>query len=420
MKNIVFNPIKEFAFLIIFCVIGIMANAQEFIPEAKVNADRKIIESAVHDVLLQQKIREQFESEGAIFESHIVERGESWESLARMSGIEESDLKYLNGGIKNLYTGYEITLVRYPKWSLNYERMILAPYQVIVAEAERHMSEKEWKNAVKSYSRIIDCCESLTAHYMRGLAYYNNGKFKEAAKDFSWVASNDKFKLYADASDLSREANSAWEQKKSERAEFWCNLAGTILQTGLLVASNVTVAKQMESANSTYSAVTYPSFGTTGSLAAQMEQPGYFAGAFNNLMDLSIQQVQQQQQNEYMEMRNAYLSMGKDLSWEEYLSIKAQAYAMIQAEEGGSIDGNNSGFQTDDYGVKTTSSYGDKDCHLCRGTGVCQTCNGSGIGKDNMFGTGKHFSCPNCYLENGRRTGKCSVCGGKGTRYGKM
>lgn len=58
--------------------------------------------------------------------------------------------------------------------------------------------------------------------------------------------------------------------------------------------------------------------------------------------------------------------------------------------------------------------YGNKDCHICHGRGTCQTCNGNGY-VSGPYGTSE---CPNCLLENGRRTGRCSRCQGRGYVYG--
>lgn len=68
---------------------------------------------------------------------------------------------------------------------------------------------------------------------------------------------------------------------------------------------------------------------------------------------------------------------------------------------------------------KTSSSesrYGYKDCHICHGTGVCQTCGGDGW-QHNSFGL-DDSPCANCHRENGKRTGKCSRCQGTGEVYG--
>ena len=61
--------------------------------------------------------------------------------------------------------------------------------------------------------------------------------------------------------------------------------------------------------------------------------------------------------------------------------------------------------------------YGNKDCHLCHGNGVCSTCNGKGYNY-NGFGVQGTHECPNCLRVNGRASGKCSQCQGSGHVYG--
>ncbi len=77
----------------------------------------------------------------------------------------------------------------------------------------------------------------------------------------------------------------------------------------------------------------------------------------------------------------------------------------------GSYDNNNTDTKkTNNY----FDSYGEKDCHLCRGTGTCQTCGGKGW-YNNPYGTGT-VECPNCCYSN---KGKCGKCCGTGKVYGK-
>ena len=62
------------------------------------------------------------------------------------------------------------------------------------------------------------------------------------------------------------------------------------------------------------------------------------------------------------------------------------------------------------------SRYGYIDCHLCLGSGICKTCNGSGL-QQSM--TADRIPCANCLRgENGIRTGKCHLCKGTGKVYG--
>ena len=61
--------------------------------------------------------------------------------------------------------------------------------------------------------------------------------------------------------------------------------------------------------------------------------------------------------------------------------------------------------------------YGNKDCRLCHGNGVCSTCNGKGYDY-NEFGVQGTHECPNCLRINGHASGKCSQCQGSGHVYG--
>lgn len=61
--------------------------------------------------------------------------------------------------------------------------------------------------------------------------------------------------------------------------------------------------------------------------------------------------------------------------------------------------------------------YGNKDCHLCLGSGNCSTCDGKSY-NHNSFGVQGTSECPNCLKINGRASGKCSGCKGSGYVYG--
>ena len=59
-----------------------------------------------------------------------------------------------------------------------------------------------------------------------------------------------------------------------------------------------------------------------------------------------------------------------------------------------------------------SNSHSSKDCHICYGSGICQTCGGDGF-QSSGLGLGD-IPCANCLKVNGNRTGKCSVCRGTG------
>ncbi len=61
--------------------------------------------------------------------------------------------------------------------------------------------------------------------------------------------------------------------------------------------------------------------------------------------------------------------------------------------------------------------YGNKECHICHGNGICPTCNGKGYNYNELGVQGSH-ECPNCLIVNGRSSGKCCICQGTGYVYG--
>lgn len=61
--------------------------------------------------------------------------------------------------------------------------------------------------------------------------------------------------------------------------------------------------------------------------------------------------------------------------------------------------------------------YGNKDCHMCRGSGICSSCNGKGYDYNGFGELGTH-ECSNCLIINGRASGKCRQCQGTGHVYG--
>lgn len=60
--------------------------------------------------------------------------------------------------------------------------------------------------------------------------------------------------------------------------------------------------------------------------------------------------------------------------------------------------------------------YGNVTCPICHGMKYCQTCNGYKVYSSSF--TSGQVDCPNCWFKNGKRTGLCSKCQGKGYVYG--
>ncbi|MGM9816668.1 MAG: hypothetical protein ACI304_06375 [Lepagella sp.] len=127
-----------------------------------------------------------------------------------------------------------------------------------------------------------------------------------------------------------------WDREKKERRNrLWSNIGMAVLQTAAVAATCYAQAKSAQNSSRSYSSGSYStrsSSGGTGNVAAQVSNPQYLRQVQNQLLALSIQQVQQQEMEEYNMMRQAYLKMGKDLTYQEYCVIKGQAIAALKEE----------------------------------------------------------------------------------------
>ena len=118
--------------------------------------------------------------------------------------------------------------------------------------------------------------------------------------------------------------------------------------------------------------------------------------------------------NPYMYMNAASVAPAESSS--TWTPIWTPTYSQPQGVYGGYSTSSNAGASTgsSSSGSTSESMLGDKPCPTCRGTGVCNNCNGKGWHYDEYFGNGK-LHCTNC---NGN--GKCPWCKGTGKTYGLL
>ncbi|MDE7472293.1 MAG: hypothetical protein K2M68_01785 [Muribaculaceae bacterium] len=120
--------------------------------------------------------------------------------------------------------------------------------------------------------------------------------------------------------------------KRERRSQFWNNLAGAMLD-GLAAGVNAYTAAQYYGSIPKMNTVVTPQGGHSGLLADAMSQPGYFQSEQQKLLQLSMNQVQWAEMQEYNQAREAYQRMGRDLTLNEYRALKGQAI-MEMKEQG--------------------------------------------------------------------------------------
>lgn len=143
-------------------------------------------------------------------------------------------------------------------------------------------------------------------------------------------------------------------EKKARRSEFWGNIGRAFVDAvmdGLnSYAQTLNNGNAYNSNMNNYGLPNHsvtngdPSsynYNTCGPLAAQMSQPGYFQNQYAQLMQLSMSQVQQQEMNEFFQVRESLQRSGKDITLDEYRTLKGQAIMDLKSQNIDIIDDQN-------------------------------------------------------------------------------
>ncbi|MCR5193104.1 MAG: hypothetical protein K6D59_07340 [Bacteroidales bacterium] len=301
-------------------------------------------------------------------------------------------------------------------------------YQKYSNAGDISLNNKYYYSAKKSYSKALKYDESPYTYYNYGVALYNNEDYRRAEKAFNRAYSlaryNDDTELAASASGLSSQTRKMINQRSQRRWE-------SVAQAGLLVLGATAAVVQASMYNN-------PSVGIPGGYPTatnynydqvfnqimaqtivqtnvQMAQQQQF---FENMLQITVEQVEQQNRAEY---NSFVITTGSNMSYEEFMQLKAQVWAESQqnanvdagTESGGTYD-NSRHEEIRQKNREYYDRYGYKDCPQCSipGNGICKTCNGTGL-QDAFNGFDK-IECANCKSNKG----KCRWCGGTGKVYG--
>ncbi|MDE5869703.1 MAG: hypothetical protein K2H18_05680, partial [Muribaculaceae bacterium] len=169
-------------------------------------------------------------------------------------------------------------------------------------------------------------------------------------------------------------------EKKRERTQFWTGLIGSVL-TG--VAQGVNTYMQVKSGGSAATAYIpqfnyAPSGSSATPVADMMSNPNYFSQMHQQLMVQSLNQVQQQEMQEYNLVRQNYQRMGSDLSFQDYMVLKGQAISDMNSNSSSSnVSGSSGTGNHKEQKKKILNKTVGEKCVSCGGSGKCQACNGT-------------------------------------------
>lgn len=420
---------------VILCVLaGILACGQAGAQDSISGDD--VVRRVSEDILYREEAVRNVEKAGGKLITHTVDRGESWESIAKTYDVPVDFLKMLNPEAKECYAGTTLNIPRLPKSNPEANRKTAdnndeaqKPLRGQLAmkydNAVRRFRAGEYGKAVKIYNSIIKDDASAVAYFNRGLAQFNRGKWRQAAEDF-------------DAARLNREATSEMKSKCTELAgvarknhEAWvkkrnniiAGVIGGVLVAGATTYAAVEMSKSNRNSNSLYTPYYGGSTGGvsrsvgTGSVANQImaktirdvsAQNMSYNATFNSLMNQTMQQVQMEKQTFISNFKasNPYASdFDAEQAYTNYLSVK------YGGNSGGSYESGDNGSRLttpEEYEKRkrdTLNSVAGEYCQSCHGVKKCTACGGTKV----VHKLGMTYACTLC-----NDAGDCPVCHGTG------
>lgn len=261
---------------------------------------------------------------GQEIKKHVVQRGETLESIAKDYNLSPNELHNANNDMEIFYTGLEInvpikkTMIASTgtKQSSNSDEQFLktlAAYwddcEIANKLFETHnysKAQKQYQQTIKKYKGILPCEDAL---YGNALCSYNREKWKSAIEDLNMVINNEECSQGQrdHCKRLLAKAQSYRDQQLENRSNFWGGLFMTVATVGVAYMNAKSETKP-----------------TAGTLSSSTSTTNY--------------------------------------------------------SDDSSTDGESSSEQT----FKKSS----KICRRCSGGGKCYQCHGKGIRTDNLFGTG--------------------------------
>lgn len=359
--------------------------------------------------------------------SHIVQRGETLETLADKYRLTTEMLKTVNLDMDTFYTGLEIVVPVDKKYlCLRTEEdgeMILkdmAGYFTEYQEASRIFDLGNYKRAndlfestIRNHGKYLPCEE---AYFGKAMCAYHRKKWSKAVEGFEQVISIDH--CPKELKEQSRKLMAEAEEQRDARAERTASIFSSLFQVVAEAGTAYMAASQANNGMPGYNYTSMPQGTSLGS----MNNADFTNYSLGQLANYSMMQVATQWKQEEMQMKTGFAASyrqlhGKDPSEEEvqaaynsYMQSKGNAYQAMQQASSGLYDRelgvsrNFSSASGSSGGYKCKKLSATDKAH-CNDTGVCQNCNGNKVTLDML---GNTIECKVCYGK-----GVCPSCQGR-------
>ena len=303
--------------------------------------------------------------------THIVGKGETPVTIAEKYQITVEELRQSNPLVKNFYAGMKINLPAKSKRLLeassnNYtSNTPTRAASAYIRNAEKHLANDEYKKAIKELDQSIEEQPSFQAYWLRGLSYYNLGKWNKAITDLRAVMTdaNGNQSIRSEAEQLYANASQNLEEKREKRNQFWGEVLATVGVAAMQAGQQAMYNEQMKSIqtssqtqfNNTEPAFDLQRIWSEAAIQTQMDNARFNADLQRIWNEAAIH-TQQQMQAEFDQFNAQHIQLyGKEATWEEFIQAKAEVAKMTSE-----IDNTSNDFiqQIDsDATIRTSNNY---------------------------------------------------------------
>lgn len=353
---------------------------------------------------------------------HIVQRGETIETLADSYRLTTDMLKTVNLGMDTFYTGMEVFVPVDKKYMWirteeDSEDILkdIAGYFLEYKEASRIFNSGNYKKAdklfettIRNHGKYLPCEE---AYFGKAMCDYNRRKWSSAIDGFNKVISIEE--CPKELKEQSRGLMANAEEQREARSQRTANFLSGLFQAAAEVGTAYMAASQANAGQVGYGYPSMPQGVSLGSMS-NAEFTNYVNTSLSQLANYSVMQVEQQWKQEEIQVKTGIASTyrqlhgGKEPSAEEvqaaydnYMQTKVNAYKTVQQASSGLYDrklgtSGSSSTRKASSSKKCIKLSATDNAH-CNGNGICSKCNGN-----------------KKYYEDGRWVYPCVVCGGSG------
>lgn len=185
--------------------------------------------------------------------THIIQRGETIELVAKRYNMSVSDLMSANPGIDIYYSGMKLNIPEGKTLSETISTVTSFDNSLLDAASD-YLKAGKYRKAASIYSDVLKNTQTAYAYYGRGISYFNREKYKSAMDDLRAAKNcpdcSDEIREHCTS--LIKQAETLRAEQHERRNQIWGGITLGLAQT----AATLYMASEQQKAQQAYNSRT--------------------------------------------------------------------------------------------------------------------------------------------------------------------